>query len=81
MPVATNLLLPEQRELVPPDWETPTVPEVAVDEDDEPGRREDDVRLAGQTADVFSKPEPTLCNRLRTSRSRDVSLPLTRDMQ
>jgi hypothetical protein len=48
--IAFDFLLPFLRKLVPPDWKAPSVPEISVNEDDNPSFAKDDIGTAWQIA-------------------------------
>jgi hypothetical protein len=56
--VAANLVSPEGRQPVLPDWKSPSMPEIAVDEDGHPGLWEDEIRTPRERAIVLAEFEP-----------------------
>jgi hypothetical protein len=56
--VAANLVSPEGWQLVAPDWKSPPVPEIPVDEDGHPCFRENKIRAPWQGAIMLSESEP-----------------------
>lgn len=56
--VAADLVSPEGGQLVAPDWKSPAMPEIAVDEDGNPCPREDEIRTPREGAIMLSEFEP-----------------------
>jgi hypothetical protein len=56
--VAANLVSPEGWQPVAPDWKSPPMPEIAVDEDGHSCLREDKIRTPREGAVVLAEFEP-----------------------